>query len=813
MADVDRSTHGDEEVNVTLILQPFGLHVPPHPKRQFTLSRKSPHIRIGRASKVPSKGFVSLTDNAWFDSPVMSRQHAEIYLDYDSTPKVVFLKDIGSLHGTFHTPFNGAGVESRLEKFKPVKLSNGDVLRFGANIFRASETFPPCTLDFFMVGRDQEPQDHLVEISEQSTTNRVFKIPDDDLYDEDDDDDDSVIETFLPQRKFETQRGVSIDLTLDEPEPTSNHNRSSTAMDHNIGASDVIDLTSEPDAQSNPELDVPSRRNSTASITASEPAIFAMAARFSPVVPVVDNIEQPAEPTSQPNQVSVNGIIPDDDDISSEDIRLTDSEVDSIVSTESVDGMSDRIMSDVEDMEDMEDMDVEDDSSASSPHSSELGWYEDRESLDGFLYSDDVESSSSESSDVDSDSDSDSKSDSPAQDSPFYSPPDPVMGATESRDNSSGDASAKHPFVTPYLFATSAQAPPAAVPREPSPSDAAMFKSHPALDKVENSGRAQALGEVSGKYEFFAARESNRSNVVEQLAPELISAAQQAHEDCSQNATSVQVDHVSRSSSPLVQDNDEDIQSKPSEENAGCVEGAPENSSNTHKDVSTVVLGDGPVPDPTWETLVHPPCQSWSLSGERFINNPPNEDLPCASLERAHSPEFDMTSAYTFQMSKMATDTTASQIPRRVGIQDLITQEPNAVQVGANHENHPSATASFPNTSVPPAIQAQIGHGLKRSFESAFAYDDIHHFASENKHFNNFPSRNLVATAPQNENSGEARARRASPPQAIPEPTAVPQRPDDVQPSKRRRFAQAAAYVALGGAAAFTFMVSTAPVL
>lgn len=35
-------------------------------------------LQIGRASKSPSKGLSGAIDNAWFDSPVMSRNHAEI---------------------------------------------------------------------------------------------------------------------------------------------------------------------------------------------------------------------------------------------------------------------------------------------------------------------------------------------------------------------------------------------------------------------------------------------------------------------------------------------------------------------------------------------------------------------------------------------------------------------------------------------------------------------------------------------------------------------------------------------------------------
>lgn len=59
------------------------------PVRQVILTRDSPSIRVGRASKQESKGFVAGPKNAWFDSPVMSREHAQLSANFDS--KVRFL--------------------------------------------------------------------------------------------------------------------------------------------------------------------------------------------------------------------------------------------------------------------------------------------------------------------------------------------------------------------------------------------------------------------------------------------------------------------------------------------------------------------------------------------------------------------------------------------------------------------------------------------------------------------------------------------------------------------------------------------------
>src|SRR4051794_104902 len=50
----------------------------PIPWRRIVLDAENNSIEIGRASKVPSKGFLAAPDNTWFNSPVMSRHHAEI---------------------------------------------------------------------------------------------------------------------------------------------------------------------------------------------------------------------------------------------------------------------------------------------------------------------------------------------------------------------------------------------------------------------------------------------------------------------------------------------------------------------------------------------------------------------------------------------------------------------------------------------------------------------------------------------------------------------------------------------------------------
>ena len=55
-----------------------------YPERRITLSDGNTSVSIGRASQVSSKGFVAGVNNAWFDSPVISRYHAELYVSMDS---------------------------------------------------------------------------------------------------------------------------------------------------------------------------------------------------------------------------------------------------------------------------------------------------------------------------------------------------------------------------------------------------------------------------------------------------------------------------------------------------------------------------------------------------------------------------------------------------------------------------------------------------------------------------------------------------------------------------------------------------------
>jgi len=52
--------------------------------RSFTLSASEPSIEIGRCSKREVKNRIPAKDNAWFDTRVMSRDHAELSISLDT---------------------------------------------------------------------------------------------------------------------------------------------------------------------------------------------------------------------------------------------------------------------------------------------------------------------------------------------------------------------------------------------------------------------------------------------------------------------------------------------------------------------------------------------------------------------------------------------------------------------------------------------------------------------------------------------------------------------------------------------------------
>ncbi|KAK0739875.1 hypothetical protein B0T21DRAFT_347135 [Apiosordaria backusii] len=235
-------------------------------QRQITLNASNNVIAIGRASKVSAKGFVPAPDNAWFDSAVMSREHAEIRVDMDE--KKVQVRDKGSLHGTY------LNEHEKLEK-EPKELKDGDRLTFGLPVDRGTSRFMPVSVK---VGVSfNSPADRYVLSSFASSAltktfsvgdgcgTSTFQVPDDsegssdvDGYTSDNSIYSSNSATMNPHTSSTAQPSVPprpvpavdvIDLT---GPPTSNHNhnhpwtRTANRASYENSAPTFIDLSSPP---------------------------------------------------------------------------------------------------------------------------------------------------------------------------------------------------------------------------------------------------------------------------------------------------------------------------------------------------------------------------------------------------------------------------------------------------------------------------------------------------------------------------------------------------------------------------------------
>ncbi|KAL7938908.1 hypothetical protein V8C35DRAFT_90714 [Trichoderma chlorosporum] len=130
----------------------------PFPTRHLILEPDQ-SISLGRMSK-KNNTYAATGGNGWIDSAVMSRSHASLY--YDKQHNAVFIRDVGSLHGTFYN-------DTRLKPHQIQAVKDGDRIRFGIPVDRGSDTCPPCIMQ---VAVQFGPQD-----SFQAPT--VFRVPDD----------------------------------------------------------------------------------------------------------------------------------------------------------------------------------------------------------------------------------------------------------------------------------------------------------------------------------------------------------------------------------------------------------------------------------------------------------------------------------------------------------------------------------------------------------------------------------------------------------------------------------------------------------
>ena len=98
-----------------------------HTFRYLTLEAPSYSVHIGRGSRSGSKDLYPAENNAWFDSRVMSRDHAILKAQLGT--KTLTIEDVGSMHGTYLD-------DVKLSKFQPQVVHDGDAIVFGAEVSR-----------------------------------------------------------------------------------------------------------------------------------------------------------------------------------------------------------------------------------------------------------------------------------------------------------------------------------------------------------------------------------------------------------------------------------------------------------------------------------------------------------------------------------------------------------------------------------------------------------------------------------------------------------------------------------------------------
>ncbi|KAJ5792670.1 uncharacterized protein N7503_008648 [Penicillium pulvis] len=172
----------DRELRAQVTLIPLGIDN--DVTRQITLGNTNQTIIIGRSSKRGLKNRLPHQDNGWFDSRVMSRDHAELLTEPGKM--ILNINDLGSTHGTWLN-------NNRLIFGEATPLLSGDILRFGVDVERGEDVFPAlvvrCKVDWLGQTTHDVEITHVNDLQTVSepkptpplrqTSTNTFCVPDD----------------------------------------------------------------------------------------------------------------------------------------------------------------------------------------------------------------------------------------------------------------------------------------------------------------------------------------------------------------------------------------------------------------------------------------------------------------------------------------------------------------------------------------------------------------------------------------------------------------------------------------------------------
>ncbi|KAJ0295818.1 hypothetical protein COL5a_009109 [Colletotrichum fioriniae] len=575
------------------------------PERRVILEQKHPSVvNIGRTSKRFSN-LEAKADNCFFDSPVMSREHAKITIDWYH--KRLFIKDIGSLHGTYHNSL-------KLPPHSAKEMKTGDILKFGIDIQRSNDLFPPCTIQV-----DWE-FDHLAKEKVAGLSGRpTFSVPDDsdsESSDEDMSTTDDIRATVEKIRKIEMPKStmglggsfpsllpqVSIDLTVDEDIQKDTDKPPERAPNATQEPEVTIELDAPHDEEDKEDEDVPSCRGNS-----KLPLLFASESESEDSY---DNDESESYPDDEPSSQEM--LDPYDDEIC-----LSDSEE------------SDR--SDDVEAENSFESESEDENLVEAPSYDEAATWEVQDPSLTFTQSQQMLSIPHT-----------NYFPQPDTGRQFFPAPMPSLPSIipyeglqeQGRQNdlrlpailNPSDDQVENPFLasmnpeqmhasapTYHLLQSEGVAPLRASWERVSETPKGVTVTE-SLALAQDDVSAEALGQASGKPEFFAAREANKQILRRQ----------------EQNSTTP-------------------VQPRSQVPEPPATSTEPSTSKLGHHTTSDAA--PAPEPEPVNETPKSAKVaeSAWSSSGERFLNSP--QDFPITHT--TETPELDMTSAYQFQQSKL----------------------------------------------------------------------------------------------------------------------------------------------------------------